>query len=383
MRAMQSALAGIVVVLLVGCAGINPRYPAPPPEFAVDRVGFDWHHYLAEGWQPGDGAVRLRPAQDDERVFAAHVTGEVVAVSKVDGRVLWKHTLEPWQVGVTLYRDQLYLLSQKGDLVVLNANDGAEVQRSPLGVSAIAPLVVSGNQVAFLSQDGKLRLWDNTSRNWVWIYDSEQPVLTLHGQAQPVFYRDSIIAGFSNGRVMALDLLSGEPRWSHRLSDPRGVTDLQRLVDVDVTPLVIDDRVYVAGYEGRLVEIMAAGGEVRWETAASVSASLATDGRSLFVANRTGEIFAYDLNTKAIRWQQQAVTGRPLTSLAVQGDTVIVTDRRGYVYGFSTQTGEPVGRLNFAGHQRFAVPAIVDADHFYVQSMQGLLLGGSIRAQQE
>lgn len=381
MRAVHCVLAGALILFLAGCAGINPRYPAPPPEFAEDRVGFDWHHFMVEGWQPGDGAVRLRPAQDEQRVYAAHVNGEVAALAKDTGRVVWKHSLEPWQAGVTLHRDRLYLLSQKGDLVVLNASDGAVVQRSSLGVAAIAPLVVSGNQIAFLGQDGKLRLWDNTSRNWVWIYDGEQPTLTLHGQAQPVFYRDALIAGFSNGRVIAFDLLSGEQRWSHRLSNPRGVTDLQRLVDVDVTPLLINDRLYVAAYEGRLVEIMPNSGEIRWETPKSVSASLATDGRSLFVATRAGEIFAYDLTTKALRWQQQAVAGRPLTSLAVQGDTVIATDRRGYVYGFSTRSGEPVGRLNFAGHQRFTVPAITDANHFYVQSMQGLLLGGTVRAQ--
>lgn len=373
----------VTLLVLMGCSGLNPRYPAPPQEFSEDRVGFTWSHYLVDGWQSGDGAVRLRPAQDETHIYAAHVNGAVVAINKLTGRVTWEKTLTPWQVGVTLHRGQLYLLSQSGALVVLDAETGAEQQRTDWGISAIAPMVVQGNQIALLGQNGALRLWDNASRSWVWIYDSEQPVLTLHGQAQPLFHRDALIAGFANGRIVAFDLLSGEIRWSHRLSQPRGVTDLQRLVDVDVSPLLINGRLYAAAYEGQLVEIIPETGEIRWSTNLSVSANLASDGSMLFVANRTGEILAYDVNSKAVRWQQQAVAGRPLTALTVHGDYLVVTDRRGYVYAFQRSTGQPVGRLNFAGIQRFTVPAIADAQNFYVQSMQGLLLKGHVSAPQE
>ncbi|MFC3853800.1 PQQ-binding-like beta-propeller repeat protein [Salinispirillum marinum] len=373
----------VALLVLMGCSGLNPRYPAAPQAFAEDRVDFSWSHFLVDGWQPGDGAVRLRPAHDEARLYAAHIDGTVVALNNADGRVQWKKTLNPWQVGITLHRDQLFLLSQTGDLVVLDANTGAELQRTEWGISAVSPMVVQGNQIAILGQDGALRLWDNTSRSWVWIYDSEQPVLTLHGQAQPLFYRDALIAGFANGRVVAFDLLSGEIRWSHRLAQPRGVTDLQRLVDVDVSPLLVNGRIYVAAYEGQLMEIIPETGEVRWRTELSVSTNLATDDALLFVANRTGELFAYDVNSKAILWQQQAVAGRPLTALTVQGDHLVVTDRRGYVYAFQRSNGQPVGRLDFSGRQRFTVPAIADAQNFYVQSMQGLLLKGHVSAPQE
>ncbi|MEX1058002.1 MAG: PQQ-binding-like beta-propeller repeat protein, partial [Natronospirillum sp.] len=256
-------------------------------------------------------------------------------------------------------------------------------QDSDLGLTTLLPPAVAGNYIALLGQDGALRLWDNASRSWVWIYDSEQPTLTLHGQSQPLIIDNMVVAGFANGRLVGFNLLTGELRWAHRLSDPRGSTDLQRLVDVDAGPLLIDGRVYAAGFEGRLVEVMPESGDIRWETQQSVSANLVTDGRSLFVASRTGEVFAYDLRNKGIRWHQQGYAGRPITGLSVTGEGLVMTDRRGYAHVLSTLTGDTLGRINFRGSRHFTVPAATDSDRFYLQSMEGLITGNSIRLQQE
>lgn len=374
----------VLTVLLAACSSL-PSLPPEPPTLAPEdnHVRMDWSARFLDGWQPGQGAVRLSPVLDDDTLYAAHSDGQVRAFDKRSGRERWRQHYEPWQAGITKADGQLYLINQAGDLVTLDATDGTELQRSELGVTTLTPSAVSGNRVAILGQDGSLRLWDIANQSWVWINESEQPSLTLHGQASPIIVDNAVIAGFANGRLASYSLQSGELRWAHRLSDPRGSTDLQRIVDVDAQPVMVNGDLYAGAYEGRLVRVSADSGNIGWQVERSVTASLATDGQSVFVATRSGEVYAYDLSNQGERWHQQAYAGRPITGLSVTGEALVMTDRRGYVFVLSTRTGDTLGRLNFRGSQNFTVPAVTDEERFYLQSMQGLISGNSIRLLQE
>lgn len=382
-RVLKLSLLATVALMLAACGSLASLPPEPPELTADNQARMDWSQRFLDGWQPGQGAVRMRPAVGEQFIYAAHSDGQVMALNKDTGRIAWRESYSPWQAGVTLVDDRLYLLNQDGELKILDAADGSELDSAELGVTTLAPPAVEGDRVAIMAQDGSLRLWDTSDRSWVWIHESDQPSLTLHGQASPMILGDRVIAGFSNGRLASFALRDGELLWAHRLSDPRGSTDLQRIVDVDSQPVLVNGRLYAAAFEGRIVEINPETGDIGWQREKSVTANLATDGRSLFVATRSGEVYAYDLSNHGERWHQQGYAGRPITGLSVSGDALIMTDRRGYAHVLSTQSGDTLGRLNFRGSQNFTVPVGADSERFYLQSMQGLVSGNSMRTPRE
>lgn len=371
------------LLVLTGCGNLARTPPPEPPALTDDRVRLDWGFRFVRDWQPGQGPERLRPALGDDHLYVAYQDGQVAALDRDTGRVQWRQQYEPWQAGVTLADGRLYLVSKAGDLKTLSAEDGSLLQSSHLNLSTLAAPVVEGDRVALIGRDGSLRLWDLSNESWVWIYDSEQPGLTLHGQAQPLIVGDQVVAGFANGRLAGFSLRTGELRWAQRLSDPRGSTDLQRLVDVDTSPLLVNGRIFAGSFEGRLLGVAADTGEPSWTIDKSVTASLATDGRSLFVADRGGEIVAYDLQTQGERWRQQGYSGRPLTGLTVAGNRLVVTDRRGYIHVLDSANGDTIGRLDFSGSRHFTVPAVADGERFYAQSMEGMIISGRERPGRE
>ncbi len=374
------AVAAAAALFLAGCGSLQQSLPPEPPVLASadNAADFTWHHRFVDGWQDGNGPLRLRPALSGDYLYAAYRDGQVVALERDSGRVHWQRQYSPWQSGVTEASGVLYLVSQTGHLVQLDATDGSEMARHDLDIVTLVSPQADNGQVAILGQDGSLGLFDLADESWVWIYDSEQPGLSLHGQMAPVFYRNQVIAGFANGRLVSFDRASGDELWGHRLSEPRGGTDLQRLVDVDAAPVIIDGRLYAVGYEGRLVEIDLGSGTIQWQRELSAYASLAANDQRLFAATRGGEVLAFERRNRALVWQQQGYSGRPLTGLTLWSsdqapDRLIASDRRGFAHVLSARNGETVGRLNFQGHQYFTVPALADADRFYLQSMQGLV----------
>jgi outer membrane protein assembly factor BamB len=195
----------------------------------------------------------------------------------------------------------------------------------------------------------------------------------------PMVVDDLVIAGFANGRLVAFQLLTGEIQWALRLSNPRGANDIQRLVDVDAQPVLVNGRLYAAGYEGILAAIQPTTGEVSWQQPSSVVASLTTDGRSLYVADYRGDIIAYALPSMAVRWRNQQYGGRPITALNATSEGLVMTDRQGHIHLLDFETGDTQGRFSMVGSQTFSVAAQPHAHGFVVQSVQGLVFSGQHR----
>lgn len=361
---------------LAGCATLVRPEPPAPPALERQELMQSWHFYLTPGWQPGQLPERLTPKVVGDVIYVAHRLGQVAALEAATGHLLWQQELAPLQAGVTVAGERLYVIDQQGTLITLATEDGREIKQSNLNIAALAPPVVHEHRLIMLARDGSLRVWDLRTDSWIWIHDTEQPTLTLHGQMVPMVIDDLVIAGFANGQLVAFQLLSGEIQWAQRLSNPRGTNDLQRLVDVDAQPVLVNGRLYTAGYEGSLVALNPRTGEVSWQTSSSVVASLAHDERTLYVAEYRGDIIAYALPSMAIRWRNQQYRGRPITALTATQEGLVMADRQGYVHLLDTSSGSTRGRFSMVGSQTFASAAQAHPAGFVIQSVQGLVLSG-------
>ena len=64
---------------------------------------------------------------------------------------------------------------------------------------------------------------------------------------------DVVYTGFASGKVTALRAENGEPIWEQRVMLPEGRSELERIVDVDSTPLIAGGALFAVAYQGRAV----------------------------------------------------------------------------------------------------------------------------------
>lgn len=87
------------------------------------------------------------PAVGGENVFVVDTTGQILAISKRDGKVAWTAKLpgtNTWS-GPTLAGGMLWATSNKGQLVSVEAQTGRVVGQQDLGAPIyIAPVVAQG-----------------------------------------------------------------------------------------------------------------------------------------------------------------------------------------------------------------------------------------------
>ena len=245
----------------------------------------------------GKGAENLRlslsPDGDGERLFAASFTGRVSSLNPETGRTVWQQDIgEEISAGPAYGEDRVAIISKDGRLIVLDAATGEERWRTYISGESLARPLIRNATVVVMTVDNRLRAYGLLDGNERWTLEETTPALTIRGNAAPVAVSNSVIAGFDNGRVMSVDLSSGDVQWQQMLSPPSGRSDLERLSDVDGNIAVVGQDVYAAGYQGRLAALAAESGQPLWAREVSTSAGAYADFGSVYTVLGGGEIVA-------------------------------------------------------------------------------------------
>jgi outer membrane protein assembly factor BamB len=167
------------------------------------------------------------------------------------------------------------------------------------------------------------------------------------------------IAGFDNGRVVAVTAAAGEVLWESLVTPARGRTELERLVDIDAAVKVSGADVFVAGFQGRVAMLALDSGQTWWSRELSSHRGLDIDDERVFVATAGGEVVALRRRTGIELWRQDALKRRGLSGPAAIGAFVVVGDAEGYLHWMDAGTGAFVARGKAGGRVTNA-PRVAD-----------------------
>lgn len=331
----------------------------------------------------GDGAefllVALRPASDGNRLYAASRDGNVVALDPGSGKAVWRTELEmDLSAGPGVGEGLVVVGSADGILIALEADSGIELWRSNLSGETLAQPVIKDGTVITLTIDNRLRAisaFDGTER---WTVEQATPTLTMRGSASPVLVGTSVIAGFDNGRLVAVDIATGSTEWEVMLSPPAGRSDLERLSDVDGLISVVGQDIYASGYQGALAALASESGQMLWSREVSSFEGVSADWNNLYTVDEEGVVIALVRRTGDESWRQNSLVRRePTVPIAFQ-TTVVVGDLEGYLHFFSNFDGDPVARVR-AGSNAVSIEPLVVADRLFVQGDDGSVSAYMIR----
>ena len=200
----------------------------------------------------------------------------------------------------------------------------------------------------------------------------------MRGTGSPAVAADAAVAGFDNGRVSALRSATGEILWEAAVSDPRGVSEIERLTDVDAEPVVEGGAVYAASYERAVAAFDAETGRTLWRRPIASQSGLAADPDLLYVADTDGSVQALDRRSGATVWTEASLAGRGPAWPIVHGPFVAVTDREGYVHWLRREDGRPAARTR-SGEGRLAGPPIRHGDALIAYWRGGRLTAFRVR----
>ena len=374
LRTTLATLTAFALLALTGCG--DDKEIDPPAELVKITAKRDVHRMWSAslGRRFGTVASRLRPTVIDGVVYTASHDGEVVAMSADKGQRSWSaKTKLPLSAGPEVGAGLVVVGSSDGDIIALDASNGAQRWKQQIASELLARPLIVNDLVIIRTVDGHIEALSATDGSTRWAVDEQVPRLTLRGTAPPVLAGDRIIAGFDNGKVLAIDPRNGDVLWDAIINAPRGRTELERLADIDAPPRVSGDDVFVVGFQGRVAMLALDSGQIWWARDASSYRGFTMDDENLYLTNADSVVVAMRRSDGAVQWEQAAMKRRSLTAPALDGDALVVGDFEGYLHWLDKATGEIVAREKTDG-ERITNAAVTSDAGVFVQTDSGKLL---------
>ncbi|NIF20997.1 outer membrane protein assembly factor BamB [Candidatus Pantoea multigeneris] len=339
-----------------------------------------WSTSVGDG--VGDFYSNLHPAWQDDTVYAADRFGIVKALDANNGKVKWKVDLSEnpgffshnisalLSGGVTVSGNLLYIGSERGQVYALNTEDGKIVWQAKAAGEALSRPVVSDGLVLIHTSNGMLQGFDQATGAAKWSVNLDMPALSLRGESAPATAFGGAIVGGDNGRVSAVILSQGQLIWQQRISQPSGATEIDRLSDVDTTPVIVNGVVYALAYNGNLSALDLRSGQILWKREIGGVKDLIVDAGRIFTVDQDDRVIALNTDGGVAIWRQSELLHRNLTSPVLFNGYLVVGDSEGYVHWMNTDDGRFVAQQK-VDSSGFQTEPVVAGDKLLIQAKGG------------
>ncbi|HDG1689144.1 TPA: outer membrane protein assembly factor BamB [Kluyvera georgiana] len=298
----------------------------------------------------GDFYSNLHPAYADSVVYAADRKGTVKAVNADDGKEVWSVNLaekDGWfsrkpallSGGLTVSGGHVYVGSEKAQVYALDAGDGSIVWQTTAAGEVLSRPTASDGLVLVHTSNGQLQALDENSGVVKWTVNLDMPALSLRGESAPAVAYGAAIVGGDNGRVSAVLMQQGQLIWQQRISQATGTTEIDRLSDVDTTPVIVNGVVYALAYNGNLTALDLRSGQILWKRELGSVNDFIVDGNRIYIVDQNDRILALTTDGGVTLWTQSDLLHRLLTAPALYNGSLVVGDSEGYMHWVNPEDG--------------------------------------------
>jgi outer membrane protein assembly factor BamB len=289
--------------------------------------------------------LNLRPAIDGGKVYAAAADGTITVLAEDTGKQLERFdTKKPISGGLEVADGRIFAGTLKGEVLAFDPA-GKSLWTAQVAGEVIAPASVSRNIVVVRTSDGRIFAYSVTDGKRLWVYQRPTPSLLLRSAAGVVAIAGDVVAGYPNGKLVALDIDDGKLTWEATVALPRGSTELERIADVAGLPMIDGSNVCAGAFQGKVACFEIATRNTVWSRDLSTARAVVGDAKNVYVVDDAGAVHALDKRGGASVWKQDKLKYRRLTSPVVFDGKVVVGDGFGYLHVLSPDDGAIVGRL--------------------------------------
>ncbi len=295
------------------------------------------------------GYLKLQPVIMGSVIYTADPSGLIQATYKSNGRIKWSTLLNHNLIsGPSVANGVIALGTNNSSLVVLDKSTGKELWQASLSGELLSAPAIAHHKIIAKTIDGKVYAFDQKTGKQLWAIEHGSPNLVLKASSSPIVMGNLVLIGFSDGKLEAFELDSGRTVWQRSMAYASGSSDVERLVDIDADPIIQNNVVYLATYQGYIGALSLDNGEFIWKKPGSVYKNILLYANNLYITDSNDILWSIDSKTGHVNWKQSALKARGLTEPVLIGHNLVVGDKIGYLHFLDTQMGDLLGRTQLS-----------------------------------
>jgi outer membrane protein assembly factor BamB len=342
-----------------------------------------WESSVGNG--VSDYFSRIKPNVAYGKLYSASREGDVVAFELKNGDEIWSTDLSDIKGDRGFFDSRrsallnggpisgiqkIFIGSENGEVFALDADTGKLDWQGKVKGEVIAAPAIDAGILVVNTASGVIKAFNASNGQDEWQIEQEVPALTLRGVSSPAISSGGVMVGSADGTLSVYILESGQQGWTIEVGEAVGSTQLERVIDVDSTPLIYGDKVYSISVKGRLTAVDLRTGRMIWERQYSSYHDLSIDGNTIFLTDVKGHVYAVDRQNGFEKWSQLSLTNRGVTGPAVVGNYIVVGDFEGYLHFIDQVSGDIVSRHEVDSSGLNITPTVHE-NIIYAQSRNG------------
>lgn len=368
-----------LLMVLSGCStlsSMNPFSKNDEKNAPLPLVQFTPSMAMKVNWKSSvgnSGSYVFSPSVSGDFIFAASQDGSVIKLNANNGETIWKIDAKTkLTAGVGSDADSVAVAGEKGMLFVFDSSGKLRWKIQASSEILSSPVIANG-LVIVKSIDNRIAAYEVESGARKWMVERPLPNLTLRiGSGIAINDQYALIAS-PGGKLASLTLSNGGMRWEVAVAEPKGATELERVVDVTGTPAIHGNSVCTATYQGKVGCFDLSNGASRWTKSISSEVGVAADERFVFAADNEGSVFGYAITGGTTIWRNEKLGNRQLSAPTSFGRSVVIGDRFGYLHFLSREDGAFLARMETDGSSILSAPLLA-GNKIVVQTKTGAII---------
>lgn len=328
------------------------------------------------------------PIVANGRVYTMDTLGAVRAFDAQTGAPVWAsqtpdlrgNEASLYGGGIAYDNGHIYATNGLGFVAELDERNGGIVWKvRPGGPLRGAPTVANG-AVYVISQDNQIYSLNEADGSTNWSEAASLEIAGIFGAASPAVGQGTVVAGFSSGELNAYRYENGRQVWQDTLQRTTIRTSVSSLSDVDANPVIDNGQVFAVGQGGRMVALELTTGQRIWELNIAGIDTPWLAGEWLFVITDEDKLISVNRQNGHIRWIAQLPRfvkpkdkkgALDYSGPVLAGGRLIVTGSNGAVISVDPATGSFVNQFSLGAP--ISLAPVVANSTLYIYDDRGQL----------
>lgn len=277
-----------------------------------DSLAQAWSVSIGQG-STNSERLAAGPRVADGRVYTMDSTATVRAFDAQSGAPVWTarfgvekgNDAVMFGGGIAFGNGRIYATNGLGYVAAIDAASGAVAWQVKPGGPLRGSPTVTADAVYVTTEDNQIYSLkaDDGSTNWSQAASLE--IAGIFGSAAPAFAQGTVVAGFSSGELNAYRYENGRPLWQDVLAPTSIRTSVASLTDVNADPVIDNGQVFAIGAGGRMVAMELITGQRLWENNLAGLSTPWVAGDWVFVVAMDGRLVALARSSGKVRWIAQ------------------------------------------------------------------------------
>lgn len=299
--------------------------------------------------------VTAPPIAAGGRIFVMDGAADVSAHDGGSGNQIWRTNIMPkskrdheaWGGGLAFDDGKILVSSGFREVVALDAASGRLLWRTMTDAPLHAAPTVAGGRVYVEDVNDELQAFDEATGNALWTYQALTEPARILAATSPAVDNETLVSSFASGELVALRATNGNELWNESLSRANRTNALSEIRDIPGRPVIYKSDVYAVSHSDVFAAVDLRTGQVRWTLPVSAITSPWAAGDVVYVVDDSGQVICAsrdagqvywirDLNAGVKRkqrafWSTPILASNRLITVSSKGEAVAINPKTGQV----------------------------------------------------